>query len=715
MRLRSIVFLVAWAAAAATRAQSPPPERISELLREFPELERADDPKIGGYARDPNIRLEVAPVAIENQFSNSLQRLARADLDLYLAETAAENVQAAVDARRRQFDFAEMVFRRFEQTQPAAGAERARDSEDARKSRDLAQQQLQQERGELARVQEAVSAARKRFESAFREEEKARNDRDRWLNEYSQNGCFTQGVAYQRNTILVRFRDEASPVEIREILTRYGLERRNGMPEISLFIVGLKPVAGEPDIKQMVRVNRTVGLLSSERLVFSAMRQGTLGRTTVPAPSALGTSMLCWNWYDNACPFLIGLKKPRFPAAWNFDDAIRRRGNTAVPVAVLDEGFADHEDLAFTRVCTTTSSFHGNFVAGILAARSDNGKGIDGATPFARVLACAPENMFPDCPEDNSIAFTSLMFALRSLLALQPRVINVSLGYNWLSWGTGNIPEKREAIRRFVAVQGAAVRDFLRRSRERNVIIVSAAGNDCGGNSDCKQSAEWTSPLNWAALNEDAEPITPLAKNIFVVESIDANGDISVFSNKKGTLAAPGRGLLGPDMQDGQYTSKPGTSAAAPIVSGVVALMFAYNPDLSLDKVRSILRVGETNPPPAVDAFDALVQSRDDALRDLADLTGDGKVDMADFEVFRSHLKQTESHVFTCDLNGDGLIDSNDALFPRSDLNGDGILSRSSTHRVPGFQDPVTDLEVMKKFWSDPKVKKEDLESLLDK
>lgn len=717
MQLRSIVFFIASAAAVAAYAQRPSPERVSELLREFPEMERADDPKIGGYVRDPNIRREVAPIEMENEFTKSLQRFARADLDLYLTETAMENAQAVVDARRRQVSLAEMVVRQLEQEKATAGAERARESESARKARDVAQQQLQQVRSELSHVQEAVEAARKRFKAAFQEEEKRRNDRNEWLNEHGQNSCFAQGVAFQRNTILVRFSDEASSVEIREILSRYDLERRNGMPEISLFIVGLKPVAGEPDIKQIARVNRTVGLLSSARLVVSAMRQGTLGRTTVPAPSALATSTLCWNWYDEGCRFLIGLKKPRFPAAWNFNDAIRRRGNTAVPVAVLDEGFANHEDLSFTRVCTAASSFHGNLVAGILAARSDNSKGIDGTTPFARVLACAPENLSPDCPEDNSIAFTSVMFALRSLLALQPRVINVSLGYNWLNWPpvNENIPEKREDIRRFVAVQGAAVRDFLRRARERNVIIVSAAGNDCQGMPNCKLSAEWASPLNWAALNDDAEPITPLAKNIFVVESIDSNGAISSFSNKKGTLAAPGNGLLGPNEQDGQYESGSGTSLAAPIVSGLVALMLAYNPDLSVDKIRSILHVGETNPPPAVDAFDAMVQSRDDALLDLADLTGDGKVDMADFEVFRSHLKQTESHVFTCDLNGDGLIDANDAKFPRSDLNGDGYLSRSHVWAVPGFANPITDLEVMKKFWSDPKVKKEDLESLLDK
>src|SRR5207249_1676595 len=125
--------------------------------------------------------------------------------------------------------------------------------------------------------------------------------------------------------------------------------------------------------------------------------------------------------------------------------------------------------------------------------------------------------------------------------------------------------------------------------------------------------------------------------NVFVVESVDFGNKTSTTSNRNGTLAAPGEGLLAPTDIPGEYLTASGTSVAAPIVSGVLALMLAYNPDLPLDRVRSILHVGEKKPPAIVDAFDALVQSRDDALRDLADLNGDGKVDMGDFEIFRSH------------------------------------------------------------------------------
>jgi len=415
---------------------------------------------------------------------------------------------------------------------------------------------------------------------------------------------------------------------------------------------------------------------------------------------------------------MIGLTLPRFPAAWNFNDAIYLRGTIPVSVAVLDAGFVDHEDLSFTKVCTDSQAAHGNLVAGIVAASWSNGVGIDGATPFASITACAPQPVIAGCPGDNALAFTDVMLSLQKLIVVtNARVINVSLGYNWVvGFGQSVNPAKRPDIKLFVESQGAAVRDLLRHLKDKNVVIVSAAGNDCGFDTGCRDSAEWTSPLNWAALGKTTiGPITGGSKNIFVVECADADGRISTLSNKGGTLAAPGIGLLGP-ADPGKYEPGAGTSLATPVASGLIALMLAYNPELTTDQIRSILRAdhADNEPPSVVDSFDAMLQSRDDALRDLADLNHDGKVDMEDFKIFRSHLKQTEANVFTCDLNRDGRIDGNDACFPRSDLNGDGILSRTAKHAVWGFKDPVTDLEVMKRFWSDPKVKWEELQGMLD-
>ena len=90
------------------------------------------------------------------------------------------------------------------------------------------------------------------------------------------------------------------------------------------------------------------------------------------------------------------------------------------------------------------------------------------------------------------------------------------------------------------------------------MFVVSAAGNDCGG--DCDESAEWTSPFNWAALGKSKELITAPARNVFVVESVDFGNKTSTTSNRNGTLAAPGEGLLAPTDIPGEYLTASGTS-----------------------------------------------------------------------------------------------------------------------------------------------------------
>lgn len=63
------------------------------------------------------------------------------------------------------------------------------------------------------------------------------------------------------------------------------------------------------------------------------------------------------------------------------------------------------------------------------------------------------------------------------------------------------------------------------------------------------------------------------------------------------------------------------------------------------------------------------------------------------------------------DLNRDGQVDANENVFPRSDLNGDGELSRDGRRMIKGKM--LTDLGVMKEAWQDTQVNKKDLDSLL--
>lgn len=213
-----------------------------------------------------------------------------------------------------------------------------------------------------------------------------------------------------------------------------------------------------------------------------------------------------------------------------------------------------------------------------------------------------------------------------------------------------------------------------------------------------------------------------------VVESIGRSGAISPFSDVKGRLAAPGEEVLSTvaranpfdrfELMPEPVASRPvrnnyavydGTSMAKPHVTGLIALMYAYNPDLKMDEVLGILertadRERNRGHAPVIDAFAALLECRPETLKDLANLDtadekegGRPKVNMADFRAFKKALQAA----------GPG-----GGAFARADLNGDGKVSRDGLSRVKG--EMLSDLGVLKKAWEDPEVKAEDLDKMLD-
>jgi hypothetical protein len=86
---------------------------------------------------------------------------------------------------------------------------------------------------------------------------------------------------------------------------------------------------------------------------------------------------------------------------------------------------------------------------------------------------------------------------------------------------------------------------------------------------------------------------------------------------------------------------------------------------------------------------------------------------MADFEIFRAALRQVEgtSTDPAKDLNGDGVVGSKEEenVWPRTDLNGSGSLSRDTRDRKLVKGRDSTDLEVMMRVWQDATVAASDL------
>lgn len=94
--------------------------------------------------------------------------------------------------------------------------------------------------------------------------------------------------------------------------------------------------------------------------------------------------------------------------------------------------------------------------------------------------------------------------------------------------------------------------------------------------------------------NTDIYPVYPASlpyDNIISVANLLFDGNLSEESNygpASVDLAAPGTYILS-TLPDNNYGFMSGTSMAAPMVTGVAAMLYSYRPDLSLTDVKSIL------------------------------------------------------------------------------------------------------------------------------
>jgi subtilisin family serine protease len=230
------------------------------------------------------------------------------------------------------------------------------------------------------------------------------------------------------------------------------------------------------------------------------------------------------------------------------------RGTVGDDPSNLDERAYGNRDV------TGPDARHGTHVAGIIGAIRGNGTGIDGIAPAVRIMAV---RAVPDGDERDKDVANAIRYAVDN----GANVIN-------MSFGKAYSPHKAE------------VDEAVKYAEERGVLLVHAAGND---GEDLAQTPSFPtrdfvgggSAPNWIEVGASSWKADSLAATF------------SNYGTERVDLFAPGVDVLSTVPGSG-YDREDGTSMAAPVVSGVAALLMAYYPELTPAQVRQILMESAT-------------------------------------------------------------------------------------------------------------------------
>src|SRR6266542_2562047 len=743
--MRILILVAALAAIIAASAAAQTLDDWDAVKGKWPQIDQPIDLKAARFFLDPKLLREVATTEIEDRFrlkhTDVLDQQSKFDdarnalpSKVQALEKAKDALKAANDeVQSRQQDLlgAQTNTQNLPLDEQSIEVQKALATLAAAQTK---QKQAQKTHDDAVRVVADVHA---KIDDAAGQLAKARAaenavvaERRAWLDAHPAN----RGAVLERDTIVIRFRRDTPISVVDGILHDNGLEvKSGGILRIALFVTAPIAKTGDGDGDASVRIRSIIAALKTKsgQWVLDAFPNLVLSGTVVPPRNGQGDASIAaterWNWFDGSRGTLAA-RDMKFPEAWNFKDAIKPAN--APWVVVIDEAFSSHPDLPAKSICekVVNHSGHGNHVAGIIGAMFGNPIGIDGAAPVINLETCAPglvfqstDDQLPKELKERAAVFTAVAqkFEMLASKSPPPRVINVSLGYKWNeSLLRMADDEKSGDIRDFVKGAGASMRSLL--NQHRDVLVVSAAGNESDLNGVIS-SAQWSNPFNWAAVGGTTADGLPRSDNVLIVQS-NQSDDITLRvldSSGDGNIAAPGQDIV--STIDGQsYGSHSGTSMATPEITALVALMLSYNPALTIPAIFRILDVGK---PACPNAFIAMARAKpDEFARDLADLNGDSKVDMDDFEQFTKELvdfvRGRQTGNFTIDLNRDHRIDQNDAMFPRCDFNGDGKISIHDPAPVPvgaaGTLTMLTDLEVMLLAWKNPPLSRVELEQRLE-
>ncbi|MBI1316243.1 S8 family serine peptidase [bacterium] len=198
---------------------------------------------------------------------------------------------------------------------------------------------------------------------------------------------------------------------------------------------------------------------------------------------------------------------------------------------------------------------HGTHVSGIVGALRGNDKGGDGIASNVRIMTL---RAVPDGDEYDKDVANAILYAARN----GAQVINMSFG-------------------KYYSMDSEMVARAIRIAESKGVIMVHAAGNDAKNIDFAEHYPVYPEPRESPYWIEVGAHTTSLNKNY--------PAPFSNYGLQSVDFFAPGYDIYAPVPGGNTYDFYSGTSMAAPVVTGAVAFLLSYFPELKPSEIKALL------------------------------------------------------------------------------------------------------------------------------
>lgn len=379
------------------------------------------------------------------------------------------------------------------------------------------------------------------------------------------------GLTYVSNVLIIFFDKTAGEEDKQKVVEKVGGSVVGQFDSVNQIQVKI----GNKDYKELKGLCSEVGKMN--HVIFADIDRKYECNTEPYYPSD-GYSD---EWNDNPFGDNWSLEVVGAPYAWSHKDILQ-----PISVGVIDTGFnSKHPDLTDS---LTVSSFgespdinpgHGTCVAGIIGAGLDNGTGISGIAPNAKVTGYSL---------GKTITANNIVYLIIMAVKDGNKVINLSIG------GSGSLPDHNSTNDYDDIGRDASIVISNLLDSGYDFIVVQAAGNGAADaiGVDAVYNGMFCSITkdNCYTGSHSYEEITGHIIVVAAAVMTDSGIFLDTYSCYGSTvsLAAPGSGIY-IITAEGDCCYSNGTSLSAPYVAGSAAVVWGFDPGLKASEVKNIL------------------------------------------------------------------------------------------------------------------------------